>query len=723
MNIVNRIKKRIKKDGLPITVYLGCTVIAAKVKKMRAGADQVYQKWIEENESDIYTVEPLNYNPTFSVIVPVYNVKKQQLIECIESVKQQTYKNWQLCLVDDASTIKEVRETLKLYEDVPKIDIHYRKENGHISRTTNDGLEMATGEFIGLLDCDDVLAPNALYEMAKKLNENQAYDFIYSDEDMLSENGQRRYNPVFKSEWAPDTFMSVMYTNHFSIFRRTIANEIGGYRIGFEGSQDYDFVLRFVEKTKHIGHVTKILYHWRSRAESVASNPETKMYAYEAAMKAKKEALDRRGLLGEVEYQSHIYQSRVFYHAEGEPKVSIIIPSKDNFSCIQTCIASIYEKTTYSNFEVVLMDNGSNEENKGKYEEICEKYHCSYYHEPMEFNFSKMCNIGAQKAQGDYYLFLNDDTEVLVNDWLERLTGQAALSHTGAVGAKLYYPEEKRIQHIGIVNRIEGPSHYFCGGKEIMTDYKMQMDCNYSAVTGACLMLSREKFDEIGGFDEQLPVAYNDVDLCFKLVEHGYYNVVRNDVQLIHYESVSRGSDMADTKKMERLKKERDALYQAHPYFNGYDPFFSENMSLIMNMEGLGNLKVQEPEKINLSVTSAMSIHDTAISQFVNVGLFEQLQQIKVEGWFYWKNYKHNNANRCSVVLVSEEGAYRFHTKKMYHDPVETTDYVGNPKLTGFITAVHVEHIPRGKYKVYIEIRKGIFGKKYYLDAEQTITV
>lgn len=721
MDAIQRIKKRVKKDGVAVTFYLGCTVIASKLRK--DNKDKMYQNWIDEYESDILNVSSLEYEPTFSIIVPVYNVKREMLTACIESVQKQTYKKWQLCLVDDASTMPEVRDTLSRYEGVDGIKISYREKNGHISRTTNDGLAMAEGEFIGLLDCDDILAPNALYEMAKKLNENKAYDFIYSDEDMLSEDGQRRYNPVFKTEWAPDTFMSVMYTNHFSVFRKSIAEEIGGYRVGFEGSQDYDFVLRFVEKTKHIGHVAKILYHWRSRAESVASDPETKMYAYEAAMKAKKEALARRGLSGEVEYQSHIYQSRVFYQAEGQPKVSIIIPSKDNFACIQTCLTSIYEKTTYPNFEVVLIDNGSNAENRAKYQEICDKYHCNYYHQPMEFNFSRMCNIGADKADGAYYLFLNDDTEVLVDDWLERLVGQAALTHTGAVGAKLYYPEEKRIQHIGIVNRIEGPSHYYCGGREIMTDYKMQMDCNYSAVTGACLMLSKEKFNEIGGFDEQLPVAYNDVDLCFKLVEHGYYNVIRNDVQLIHYESVSRGSDMADTKKMERLKKERRSLYQTHPYFDGYDPFFSENMSLIMNMEGLGNLKVQEPEKASISVTSAMSIHDSSISQFVNVGLFEQLQQIKVEGWFYWKHYKHNNANRYRVVLVSEEGTYRFPMKKMYHDPVETTDYVGNPKLTGFIVAMDVEHIPRGKYKVYIEIRKGGFGKKYYLDAEQTITV
>lgn len=721
MDVIQRIKKRVKKDGIGVTFYLGCTVIRSKLKKNNK--DHMYLNWINEYESDIFEISPLKYEPTFSIIVPVYNVKKDMLIACIESVQKQTYKKWQLCLVDDASTMPEVKETLSRYEGVEGIKISYREKNGHISKTTNDGLAMAEGEFIGLLDCDDILAPNALYEMAKKLNEDSSYDFIYSDEDMLSEDGKKRYNPVFKTEWAPDTFMSVMYTNHFSVFRRSIANEIGGYRVGFEGSQDYDFVLRFVEKTQRVGHIAKILYHWRSRAESVASNPETKMYAYEAAMQAKKEALSRRGLSGEVEYQSHIYQSRIFYHPEGQPKVSIIIPSKDNFLCIQTCLTSIYEKSTYPNFEVLLIDNGSNPENKIKYEKICKNYNCTYHYEVMEFNFSKMCNIGAKNAQGEYYLFLNDDTEVLVADWLERLTGQASLAHTGAVGAKLYYPEENRIQHIGIVNRIEGPSHYYCGGREIMTDYKMQMDCNYSAVTGACLMISCDKFNEIGGFDEKLPVAYNDVDLCFKLVEQGYYNVIRNDVQLLHYESVSRGSDMADAKKMERLKRERNTLYKAHPYFEKYDPFFSENMSLIMNMEGLGNLKVQEPKKIKNPIASAITIHDSSVSQFVNIGLFEQLQQVKIEGWFYWKQYKHNNINRYAIILVSDAGTYRFSAKKMYHNPVETSDYIGNPKLTGFITAIHVENIPSEKYKVYLEIQKGVLGKKYYLDTEQTIAV
>ncbi len=722
MNVLNRIKKRMKKDGLFVTGYLGCTVLAAKLKKY--DKNKMYADWIAEHENDILETKPLTYNPLISVIVPVYNVQKNMLISCIESVKAQTYTNWELCLVDDASTMPEVKEILEKYNGQEKIKIQYRKTNGHISRTTNDGLQMADGEYIGLLDCDDVLAPNALYEMVKKLNEDTEYDFIYSDEDMLTENGKMRYNPVFKTEWAPDTFMSVMYTNHFSIFKREIAMEIGGYRVGYEGSQDYDFVLRFTEKTKKIGHVSKILYHWRSRSESVASNPETKMYAYEAAMKAKKDALERRGLQGEVEYQKQIYQSRVFYKATGNPKISIIVPSKDNYTCIKTCFDSILEKTTYPNYEVILIDNGSTEENKAKYQRICDKYGFVYDYHPMKFNFSRMCNLGAGKATGEYYLFLNDDTEVLISDWLERMVGQAALEHTGAVGAKLYYPEENRLQHIGVINREEGPCHYYSGVRESATNYKMQMDCNYSAVTGACLMISREKFKEIGGFNEELSVAYNDVDLCFKLVEKGYYNVVRNDVQLLHYESVSRGNDLADARKMERLKKERNSLYQSHPHFDGYDPFFSENMSLVMDMEGLGSLKVQEPKKIVIDSSVAKCIDEKEISSYLNIGLFRRIGQMKFEGWFYWKQYAHNNLNSYAIVLVAKDGqAYCYKTKKMYHDPEEDGVYTGNAKLTGYLLAANTGVLPTGMYKVLWEVSRGIGRKKYYYDTGQTITV
>lgn len=719
MNILSRVKKRMDKDGLPITFYLGCTVIASRFRHKK----DIYGAWIAEYECDINKTEPLEYNPCFSIIVPVYNVKKDQLIACIESVQKQTYSNWQLCLVDDASTMKEVEETLKLYENDPKIAIKYRKENGHISRTTNDGLALATGEFIGLLDCDDILAPNALYEMAKKLNEDSSYDFIYSDEDMLSEDGTRRYNPVFKSEWAPDTFFSVMYTNHFSVFRREIAEKIGGYRVGYEGSQDYDFVLRFTEHTNRIGHVSKILYHWRAREESVAFDPESKMYAYQAAMRAKEDAFKRRGLHARVEYMDKIYQSRVVYEVENNPKVSIIIPSKDNPSCMKTCLSSIAEKTTYNNYEIVVIDNGSNEKNKAEYESLCEKYNANYHYLPMEFNFSKMCNIGAEHATGEFYLFLNDDTEVLVEDWLERMTGQAAQEHVGAVGAKLYYPNSKYIQHVGIVNTNEGPSHYYCKGEDIDSDYKLQMDCNYCAVTGACLMVDKNKFEEIEKFDETFPIAYNDVDLCFKLCEKGYFNVNRNDVKLYHYESISRGNDMVDKKKMKRLEMERKRLYEKHPYFLKYDPFCSQNMFLIMGIDGLGNLTPRKPQKVESVIKEkALDISLDNISFFMNISEFARLKQLKVEGWFLLKDYAHNNSNRLKVVFQSEKNSYAFKLGKMYHDPsAEIQGTKGNAKLTGYLSALDVSDVEHGEYEVYLQVKEGRFGKTYYVGTEKKI--
>ena len=718
MSIVNRIKKRVKKDGVLITAYLGCTVVAAKVKRLRHGSDKIYCEWIEENEQDIYNIQPMDYNPCISIIVPVYNVKKEQLIACIQSVQQQTYKNWQLCLVDDASTMKEVRETLKIYENSEKIDICYREKNGHISRTTNDGLEMATGEFIGLLDCDDILAPNALYEVVKKLNEEKELDFIYSDEDFLSDDGKRRYNPTFKTEWAPDTLMSVMYTNHFSVFRKSIAQEIGGYRVGYEGSQDYDFVLRFTEKTNKIAHISKVLYHWRAREESVASNPESKMYAYQAAIRAKEDAIQRRGLSARVEYMAQLYQSRVVYEPKGNPLVSIIIPSKDNVSCIETCLSSIASKTTYPNYEVIIIDNGSNEENKKQYENICIKYRAQYYHQPMEFNFSRMCNIGASYADGTFYLFLNDDTEVLVDNWLDLMTGHAALDHVGAVGAKLYYPDSKYLQHIGIVNTKQGPCHWRCKQEDIETDYKLQMEFNYCAVTGACLMVEKKKFEEIGKFDETFPVAYNDVSLCFSLYEKGYYNVIRNDVLLYHYESISRGDDMADPKKIKRLLEEGKRLYAKHPSFDGFDPYFSKNMFWMMIIDGIGNLTVRQPSIIKFfDEEKCIQLSDDKISIYTNISKFESLKQIKVEGWFFRKDFKYNNWNQLKLILKSKDKCYSFPLQKMYHEPIEEKNtYVGNSKLCGYLAALDVSDMEEGEYQVYLHVNPIIHGKSYLVE-------
>lgn len=535
-----------------------------------------YHKWIKENENDILKTEPLSSYPLISIIVPVYNIKAEILIECIESVLCQTVKNWEICVVDDCSTMPEVKAVLRTYENMDKVHIIYRQENGHISLATNDGLKIAAGEFIGLLDCDDRLSPNAIFEVTKKLNEKADYDFIYSDEDILSENGKYRYNPMFKPEWSPDTFMSMMYTCHFAVYRRKLVEQIGGFRKGYEGAQDYDFTLRFVEQTEKIGHISKILYHWRARKESTVGKSKVKDYAYIATEKAKKDALERRGLCGRLIWIENILQYRVEYIDKMNPLISIIIPSRDNYDLLKCCIESIIKNAEYARYEVIVVDNGSSLENRKKCDILCKKYKCKYVYKKETFNYSKMCNTGAEIAQGDYILFLNDDIEVLTKNFLRILQGHASLAHIGAVGAKLLYTNSEKIQHVGIVNFRMGPGHCYRGlsDKRIFYGYRNVIDSNFIAVTGACLMIKKSKFFSVGKFYEELPVAYNDVDLCFGLIEKGYYNVVRNDVKLYHYESISRGHDENSKLKQKRQSEELHRLYERHPGFIVEDPFF-----------------------------------------------------------------------------------------------------------------------------------------------------
>lgn len=540
-----------------------------------------YKKWIRKYEMDIDITQQLPYVPLISIIVPVYNVKIKILKKCIESVINQTASNWELCLVDDCSTLSEDRELLKFYEKQPKVKVIYRTSNGHICCATNDAIQLAEGDFIGFLDCDDLLSLNAVYEITKMLNKNPGYDFIYSDEDLITENGRKRYAPIFKPDWSPDTFMSMMYTCHFAVYRKKMVDELGGLRVGFEGAQDYDFTLRFVEKTNRIGHIPKILYHWRARKESTAYNPQIKQYAFEAMRRAKKEALVRRGLNAKVIWMEKLLQYRIEYIDHTKPLISIIIPSKNNFEFLKRCINSIRQSSTDSNYEIIIVDNGSCERQKKEYAMYLNEVDGKYIYETGEFNFSYMCNIGSKAASGEYLLFLNDDMEVITDGFLQKMEGHASLRHIGAVGAKLLYPHSDKIQHCGIINYEIGPGHCLIGMSDSNIYYAARNAVEYNciAVTGACLMVSRKKFEEIGKYNEDLPIAYNDVDLCFRLLKKGYYNVIRNDVKLYHYESVSRGYDEENFVKRERQLKEMKKLYEIHPDFKGKDPFYNPNLT------------------------------------------------------------------------------------------------------------------------------------------------
>ena len=710
----------IKNKGIMTFLYK----VNEKLKNRNNNKKNAYYEWIKVNESDIYEKKELEYNPFISVIVPVYNVIDQQLIQCIDSVINQTYDNWELCLVDDASTWDSVVKILKRYENNPKINIIYRKENGHISSSTNDGIKIAKGEFIAFLDCDDILAPNAIYEMAKKLSEDLEYDFIYSDEDKLTADGKHRHSPFFKPDWSPDTFMSLMYTCHFSVYRKNIVDEINGLRSEFNGAQDYDFTLRFTEKAKKIGHINKILYHWRERAESIASNPEAKPYALEAVKHCKEEALERRGLKGTVEYVSDMFQYRVKYTAKEKYLVSIIIPSKDNFEILKTCIESIKKYTSYNNYEILIIDNGSNNENKIKYKILCENNNCIYHYEKMEFNFSRMCNIGSKIAKGEFYLFLNDDIEIFQEEWLEIMLGQSSLKHVGAVGAKLLYPNSNTIQHIGVTNLKIGPSHSQIGFDDrVIYHYgRNRMDYNFIAVTGACLMVEKVKFEEVDGFDENLSIAYNDVDICFKLIESKYYNVVRNDVILYHHESISRGIDDVNDEKMARLLKERKILFDKHEKFKGWDPFYNKNLTECkvdydINFKFAPNRIVEENKKIQdewINSTCRVCIDS------IDIG-----DTITINGWAFISKSKFNNFNSKKIVLIDEHNNNLVLSTNIVirEDVTKAMDQERNLNLCGFTSTIDSGLLKSQKYKVGLLLENKLICRNNFILTDKKINL
>lgn len=551
-----------------------------------------YKVWINKND---LTPEKINkikdnikkmkYKPLISIILPVFNVEERWLRKCIDSVIAQIYPNWELCIADDASSKPHIRKVLEEYiKKDNRIKVIFREENGHISEASNSALEMATGEFIALLDHDDELTPDALYENVLLLNEHPDADMIYSDEDKINENGDR-HSPFFKPDWSPDTFLSQMYTCHLGVYRTKLVREIGGFRKGYEGSQDYDLVLRLTEKTDKIYHIPKILYHWRTISESTALNSSSKNYAYESGIKAIQDALDRRGEGGKVTpikgYPGHY---RVRYPVKGNPKVSIIIPTRDGFDILDDCIESIYSKSSYRNFEIIIIDNGSIDANTFRVFEKWkskEKERFKVERLDIPFNYSKLNNHGVRIADGEILLFLNNDILVKTPTWLEEMIGYTQRESIGAVGAMLLYPDDT-IQHAGVILGIRGwAGHSHKGFPENSPGYvgRLLINANYAAVTGACLMVKREDFESVGGFDESLEVACNDVDLCLKLLKRGKYNVVLPHVKLYHYESKTRGYE--DTpEKQERFRKEVNRMKEKWGDLLFNDPFYNPNLTL-----------------------------------------------------------------------------------------------------------------------------------------------
>jgi len=582
------LKKRVGIDAVGAMADFDVPVDIAEYTQ----TEDPYFLWIQENElrrSDIDRLRDaaavLAYRPRISVIMPTYNPPELYLREAIESVITQVYENWELCIADDASTAPHVRAVLEEYMELDdRIKVDFRPTNGHIAHASNSALALATGEFIALCDHDDLLTPDALYENVRLLNGHRDADMIYSDEDKVDENG-RRSDPYFKPDWAPDSFLSRNYVSHLGVYRRSLVEDVGGFRPGFEGSQDYDLVLRIVERTNRIHHIPRVLYHWRIHALSVASGVGVKNYAYDSAMHAIAEAMHRRGEPGRVEMLKDDPGNYIVrYDLKRDWKVSIIIPTRDHADDLELCLASIFAKSTYRNIEVVVLDNGSAEHATSvcfaKWQAL-EPDRVKVVPHNVPFNYSEINNYAVRHSTGDIILLLNNDTEVIAPQWIEAMLEQAQRPTIGCVGAKLLY-EDDTIQHAGVVMRIggvAGHSHRYYDRDAPGYYHIIKTVNNYTAVTAACLMIRREVWEQVGGLDEQLSVAFNDVDFCLRVRAAGYLNVYVPHAELYHYESKSRGFDDTPA-KIARGIREQQFMQKRWNVSSVDDPFYSPHLSL-----------------------------------------------------------------------------------------------------------------------------------------------
>ncbi|MBP8033273.1 MAG: glycosyltransferase family 2 protein [Bacteroidia bacterium] len=526
-----------------------------------------------------------SYRPLISIVIPVYNPPIEFFEKALNSIIQQIYTNWEICIADDCSTDEEVKEVIEEYRKKhPNIKVVYRTENGHISKASNSAIELAEGEYTLLFDQDDELKENALYEIVKLLNQKPNADLIYTDEDKIDENNIHSA-PHFKPDWCPDSLLSRNYICHISVFKTNQLREIGGFRVGFEGSQDHDLLLRYTEKYTNIYHIPQILYHWRIHEYSVASSEGAKPYAYRAAQTAITEALERRGYKADIGF----LEGFVGYTVRLEIKkptdlVSIIIPTKNKQDYLEKCIESIVELSEYKNFEIILIDNNSNE--KGFFN-LVEKYKNQkafkfiYVRDEKMFNFSRLMNLGRKYANGEYLILLNNDTQVVSPDWINGLMEHAQRPEIGVVGCKLLFDDDT-IQHAGVVIGLGGvASHAFMGDyvdEPGYFHYKKLLN-NYSALTAACIMIRTSVYDEVNGFNEDFVVEYNDVDFCLKVVEKGYRNLYVPHVTLYHYESISRGHPHATSEGYKRHVKEVNLFRRKWMKYVDHDPCYNPNLT------------------------------------------------------------------------------------------------------------------------------------------------
>ena len=519
------------------------------------------------------------YEPKISIVIPLFNTPIRYLDELLVSITSQTYANWELCLAD-GSTKKEVGDFIsQKYGKEKRIRYQKLEENKGIAGNTNAAVAMADGDYVMLCDHDDLVAVNALYEMVSVLNEDPSTDIVYTDEDLVNSDTTMYFSPRFKPDFNFDFLRSINYICHIFMVRKTILDEVGCFRENFDGAQDFDFILRCCEKTTKIAHIPKILYHWRSHENSTAGNPDSKQYAIDAGKRALEEHYARLGIDAEVRYTSIFIMFESVLKVKDNPKVSILIPSKDHVEDLDKCITSIEEKSTWKNFEIIVIENNSTEQDTfAYYDQIQLRYpNVQVVYWKKGFNYSAINNYGASFATGDYYVLMNNDIEVITPQWMEYMLGYCQRENTGMVGAKLYYPDDT-VQHCGVVIGVGGFAGHILTrtGREDSGYFgRLKAIQDISAVTAACLMIKKTTFDAIDGLDEEFQVALNDVDLCLKVRAHGELVVQNPMVEMYHYESKSRG--MEDSKeKHERFKREiarfrtkwADILEKGDPYYN-----------------------------------------------------------------------------------------------------------------------------------------------------------
>ena len=576
------------KKGLSYLKQYGFREFRVRLSERMEEVEADYSQWCAQNAPSQAELEAQRRrkweNPVrISIVVPLYNTPEPFLREMIESVRKQTYPHWELCLTDGSQDASATSAVVGEYLDDERI--HYRKleKNLGLSGNTNEAIRMVSGEYIAFFDHDDLLAEDALYEVAAEASRSGA-DIIYTDEDKIRGGTGERYQPNLKPDFNPDLLRANNYICHLLVVRRTLVELAGGLDESFDGAQDHEFLFRCVEKTEKIAHIPKVLYHWRVHAASTADNPLSKKYAYDAGKRAVLEHIRRCGEDAEVTDTKFPGFYRVRYILPGKPLVSIVIPNKDEVQTLRDCLDSIRRKSTYRNYEILIIENNSVQpETFAYYKEIDGKDGIRVLYWKEGFNYSALNNFGFAHAKGDYIVCLNNDITVITPDWLELLLGQCMRSGVGIAGARLYFPDDT-IQRAGVIVGIGGVAGaLFVGMPRERSGYlrKAILQQDLSAVTAACMMVDRKAWKAAGGFDEQLAVAFNDVDFCLRVRREGYLVVYEPNVEMYHYESKSRGYEDTPEKQL-RFKSEIDFMKKRwQKFLSDGDPYYNPNFSLM----------------------------------------------------------------------------------------------------------------------------------------------